>query len=130
MAAKKQWVFRSFEDVEERYLKGEFDCDDIADFDDPMVLDWCERLTDWAPKVALCFNPNTSPVTLDRISQHEMPELRRLVCFHKNTTPETLERLLNDGDRECRDSAATYLAKWHPGRSAAARKRVSVRAKF
>ena len=114
MPKKNGWIFNSYEDLEENYLQGQFDCDEISQFDDPMILDWCERLDDWAPKVALCFNKHTSPVTLDRISQSEMPELRRLVCMHKNCSIETLERLLHDGDRECRESARTYLEKRAP----------------
>ncbi|MEE8577795.1 MAG: HEAT repeat domain-containing protein [candidate division Zixibacteria bacterium] len=111
MAKKQTWNFKSCEDMEEKYLKGEFDCDDVTCFTNPMWLDWCERLDDWAPKVALCFNHHTTPVTLDRLSQCDMPEVRRLVCFHKNTSVQTLERLLTDGDRECRESAALYLDK-------------------
>jgi hypothetical protein len=111
MAKQKNWRFESFEELEERYLKSEFDCDDIADFTDSLVLDWCERLDDWAPKVALCFNRHTSSVTLDRISQSKLPELRRLVCYHRNVSMETMERLLNDGDRECREAAGLYLEK-------------------
>lgn len=130
MANRNEMVFKSFDDLEEKYLRGEFDCDDISGFSDPMVLDWCERLDDWAPKVALCFNLHTSAVTLDRISQHEMPELRRLVCFHKHTSAETLERLLADGDRECRESAALYLEKWHPKRAIEQKPKKKARAAF
>jgi hypothetical protein len=111
MGNKKQWHFSSFEDLETRYVDGYFDCDDIADFTDPILLDWCARLEDWAPKVALCFNRNTSAVTLDRISQHELSELRRLVCYHKNCTTETMERLLDDGDKDVRDAAVESLEK-------------------
>lgn len=109
--AKNKWQFSNFEDLEEQWNEGLFDCDDIADIDDPLVLDWCERINDWAPKMALCFNRYTSAVTLDRISQAELPELRRLVCYHPNTSFETLERLLEDGDREARDTAGEYLEK-------------------
>lgn len=116
MPNKKNWVFKSFEDLEERYLDGRFDCDDIANFNDPMVLDWVSRLSDWAPKVALCFNHNTSAVTLDRISQCEMSELRRLTAFHKNCSLETLERMLSDGDRDIRETAREYLTKRGHGR--------------
>lgn len=109
--AKKKWTFASFEDLEEEWNQGHFDCDDITDIDDSLVLDWCERIDDWAPKVALCFNRFTSAVTLDRISQAELPELRRLVCYHQNTSLETLERLLEDGDRDTRETAQEYLQK-------------------
>jgi len=109
--AKKKWTFSNFEDLEEEWKQGHFDCDDISDIDDSLVLDWCERIDDWAPKVALCFNRHTSAVTLDRISQAELPELRRLVCYHQNTSMETLERLLDDGDRETRETAREYLQK-------------------
>jgi len=124
---KKFWNFSSFEDFEEKYLQGEFDCDDISFFDDPVILDWCERLADWAPKVALCFNKHTSAVTLDRLSQCDLPQVRRLVCYHKNTSIQTLERLLQDGDRECRESAQEYLEqrtagkRWANGHKAVAR---------
>ena len=103
--------FASYEDLEEKWQRAYFDCDDIADLDDPIVLDWCSRLEDWAPKVALCFNRNTSAVTLDRISQHEMAELRRLVCYHQNCSVETLERLLNDFDKITVESAQEALGK-------------------
>jgi len=109
--ANKKWTFAGFEDLEEKWEKGLFDCDDIADISDPLVLDWCERLNDWTSKVALCFNRFTSAVTLDRISQAPLPELRRLVCYHQNTSIETLERLLEDGDRETRETAGEYLEK-------------------
>jgi hypothetical protein len=109
--ANKKWTFSNFDDLEEEWNEGRFDCDDIADIDDPLVLDWCERINDWAPKVALCFNRYTSAVTLDRISQAELPELRRLVCYHQNASLETLERLLEDGDRETRETAEEYLQK-------------------
>lgn len=109
--ANKKWTFAGFEDLEEKWEKGLFDCDDIADISDPLVLDWCERLNDWTSKVALCFNRFTSAVTLDRISQAPLPELRRLVCYHQNTSIETLERLLEDGDRETRETADEYLEK-------------------
>ena len=109
--ANKKWTFSNFDDLEEDWNEGRFDCDDIADINDPLVLDWCERINDWAPKVALCFNRHTSSVTLDRISQAELPELRRLVCYHQNTSLETLERLLEDGDRETRETAEEYLQK-------------------
>ena len=109
--AYKNWVFSSFEDLEEKWNEGKFDCDDMADIRDPLILDWCERIDDWAPKVALCFNRFTSSVTLDRISQSELSELRRLVCYHKNTSTETLERLLEDGDRDTRETALEYLEK-------------------
>ena len=127
MATKKQWHFSSYEDLETKYFDGYFDCDDITDINDPIILDWCSRLEDWAPKVALCFNRYTSSVTLDRVSQHEMPELRRLVCYHKNCTTETMERLLDDGDKFVRDSAQECLEKrgtgphWKKGRRARAR---------
>lgn len=111
MSAKKKWSFPNYETIEQQWYEGKFDCDDIADFNDPLVLDWCSRIDDWAPKVALCFNRYTSAVTLDRISQSEMAELRRLVCFHRNTSMETLERLLTDGDRETRETAQTYLER-------------------
>ena len=141
MASSNGWRFSSYEDLEAKWNKGQFDCDDIADFNDPMVLDWCSRLDDWAPKVALCFNRQTSSVTLDRISQHEMPELRRLVCHHKNASMETLERLLNDSDRitvesarEALNKSPQYAAKRAPGprthvtgRRAASRRRPSGR---
>jgi hypothetical protein len=137
MVSSNGWKFSSFEDLEAKWNKGQFDCDDIADFNDPMVLDWCSRLEDWAPKVALCFNRKTSAVTLDRISQHDMPELRRLVCYHKNVSMETLERLLNDFDkitvesaREALHKSPQYAAKLAPshrshvsGRRAASRRR-------
>ena len=116
MPKKQNWIFKSFEDLEEKYLDGKFDCDDIAEFSDPMVLDWISRLSDWAPKVALCFNHYTGSVTLDRISQSGMPELRRLVSFHKNCSLETLERMLTDGDRDIRETAADYLTKRGRGR--------------
>lgn len=106
---KPSWNFSSYEDLEEKYLRGEFDCDDISAFDDPLILDWCERLADWAPKVALCFNKNTSAVTLDRLSQCDLLQVRRLVCYHTNASIETLERLLADGERECRESAQERL---------------------
>ena len=77
MAQRKQWRFHNFDDMAAKYADGWFDCDDIAEFHDPIILDWCARLSDWAPKIALCFNKYVSVVTLDRISQHEMPELRR-----------------------------------------------------
>ena len=116
MPNMKKWVFKSFEDLEEKYLDSKFDCDDIAEFNDPMVLDWVSRLADWAPKVALCFNRHTSAVTLDRISQSEMSELRRLVSFHRNCSLETLERMLKDGDRDIRETAREYLTKRGRGR--------------
>ena len=103
--------FVNYEDLEEKWQRAYFDCDDIADINDPIVLDWCSRLEDWAPKVALCFNRNTSAVTLDRISQHEMAELRRLVCYHQNCSVETLERLLNDFDKITVESAQEALGK-------------------
>lgn len=109
--ANKKWTFAGFEDLEEKWESGLFDCDDIADISNPLVLDWCERLNDWTSKVALCFNRFTSAVTLDRISQAPLPELRRLVCYHQNTSIETLERLLEDGDRETRETACEYLEK-------------------
>ena len=43
------------------------------------------------------------------LSQHKMPEIRRLVCFHKNCSVETLTRLFNDGDEACRNAAHEYL---------------------
>lgn len=109
MKKKQNWHFSSFEELEQKWFEGQFDCDDLADFTDPIILDWCERIEDWAPKVALCFNRNTSAVTLDRLSQHKMPEIRRLVCFHKNCSVETLTRLFNDGDEACRNAAHEYL---------------------
>ena len=109
MASKNSWRFTSFEDLYQKWSSDQFICDDIADFTDSLVLDWCSRLDDWAPKVALCFNRKTSAVTLDRISQHDMPELRRLVCFHQNCSVETLERLLGDNDRFTAESAAEQL---------------------
>lgn len=114
--------FATYEDLEEKWRRAQFDCDDIADIDDPIVLDWCSRLDDWAPKVALCFNRNTSQVTLDRISQHEMAELRRLVCYHQNCSVETLERLLSDFDKITVESAYEALSKiegYRPKRRAA-----------
>ncbi|MBD3257552.1 hypothetical protein GF377_03890 [candidate division GN15 bacterium] len=111
MPNKNGLKFASFEDLEDKWNRAQFDCDDIADIDDPIVLDWCSRLDDWAPKVALCFNRNTSAVTLDRISQHEMAELRRLVCYHQNCSIETLERLLTDFDKITVESADEQLAK-------------------
>ncbi len=109
MATKRAWTFSSFEDLEAKYADGLFDCNDIAEITDPMILDWCERLSDWAPKVALCFNLSTSNVTLDRMSQCEMAEVRRLVCYHPNVSMETLERLQYDGDRDIRETASEYL---------------------
>lgn len=111
MAAKTHRHFGSFEDFSKEWFQGIYDCDSIADFEDPILLDWCSRLEDWAPKIALCFNRNTSEVTLDRIAQSEMPELRRLVCFHRNTSIQTLQRLLEDPDDICRGSAQEFLEK-------------------
>ena len=111
MATRKNWKFTSYDDLQAKWNKAQFDCDDISDFSDPLVLDWCSRLDDWAPKVALCFNRKTSAVTLDRISQHEMPELRRLVCYHKNASVETLERLLGDFDKITVESAREALGR-------------------
>ncbi len=111
MAGKGNYRFPAFEDFAQAWYQGDFDCDSIADFNDPLVLDWCSRLEDWAPKVALCFNRFTGAVTLDRISQHEMPELRRLTCFHRNVSVETLQRLLGDSDQICRETAQEYLEK-------------------
>ncbi|MBU0983092.1 MAG: hypothetical protein KKA42_04430 [candidate division Zixibacteria bacterium] len=112
MATKRRWNFESFEDVWQAWNAGEFTCDDIADFESPMLLDWVARLDDWAPKVALCFNRQTSAVTLDRISQHDMPELRRLVCYHPNVSVETLHRLLDDGDRLTAEASAEGLDRY------------------
>lgn len=124
MASRNHWQFASYEDLRSKWQRGNFDCDDIGDFTDPLVLDWVSRLEDWAPKVALCFNRNTTPVTLDRISQHEMSELRRLVCFHQNCSIETLERLLEDSDPSTRDSALEQLERRIKGYSASNRRRV------
>ena len=109
MAQKTDWRFASYDDLLLKWNSGDFSCDDIADVKDPLVLDWCSRLEDWAPKVALCFNRHTSQVTLDRLSQNEMPELRRLVCFHKNCSVETLERLTGDFDNITVQSACQQL---------------------
>lgn len=111
MALTNGWRFASFDDFAESWFTGKFDCESIASFTDPIVLDWCSRLEDWAPQVAVCFNKQTSAVTLDRISQHEMPELRRLVCFHSNTSVQTLQRLLLDQNQLCRESAQEALEK-------------------
>lgn len=111
MAKKTDWRFSSYDDLLFKWNSGEFTCDDIADLKDPLVLDWCARLEDWAPKIALCFNRKTSSVTLDRMSQHEMPELRRLVCFHPNCSMETLERLTADFDNITVDSACQQINK-------------------
>jgi hypothetical protein len=122
MPTNGNWKFHNYDDLKQQWEDGAFTCDDIADFTDPLVLDWCSRLEDWAPKVALCFNRNTSAVTLDRVSQHEMPELRRLVCYHQNCAVETLERLLNDFDKATVESAQEQLGKlvggpsWSPSR--------------
>ncbi|HUV31629.1 MAG TPA: hypothetical protein VMY05_11145 [Acidobacteriota bacterium] len=127
MANNKRWHFLSFEDLEAKYNDGYFDCDDVAEFTDPIVLDWCARLDDWAPKVALCFNRHSSAVTLDRISQHEMPELRRLVCYHRSCSTETMERLLDDGDKFVRDAALECLEKRGVGPTWRKQRRVKVR---
>ena len=111
MPKNGSWRFHNFDDLKVQWEQGAFTCDDIADFTDPLVLDWCSRLEDWAPKVALCFNRNTSAVTLDRVSQHEMAELRRLVCYHQNCSVETLERLLDDFDKATVESANEQLEK-------------------
>ena len=111
MTKKRNWSFKSFEELQDCWDQDKFDCDDVADFRDSLILDWCSRLEDWTPKIAVCFNRYTSAVTLDRISQHEMPELRRLVCFHQNCSVQTLERLLEDSDYSCRQTALEYLNK-------------------
>lgn len=118
MALTNGWKFASFDDFAESWFTGKFDCESIATFTDPIVLDWCARLEDWAPQVAVCFNKFASAVTLDRISQHDMPELRRLVCFHSNTSVQTLQRLLTDQNQLCRESAQEALEKRsaHPSR--------------
>lgn len=115
MAHKKQWNFSSFDALQDKWHSGQFSCDDVADLRNSIWLDWCSRLDDWAPKVAVCFNRNTGPVTLDRIAQHEMSELRRLACYHCNCSAETLERLLEDTDPLCRDSAREQLEKKFKG---------------
>ncbi len=111
MARNDKWRFAGFEDLEQQWFEGQFDCDNIGEFTDPLVLDWCSRLDDWAPKVALCFNPHTSAVTLDRVSQCSTPEVRRMVCYHPNCSVETLERLMSDPDEQCRNTARECLEK-------------------
>jgi hypothetical protein len=72
--------------------------------------------------VAVLFNRYCSQVTLDRLSQSEIPEIRRLVCYHKNVSPETLGRMLEDHDFTVRETGRQYLEKFEKqfkkGRSA------------
>ncbi len=115
MARKSPRLFKSFEDFALAYEDGRFDTDDITDLKDPILLDWCARLTDWAPAVAVLFNREASAVTIDRIAQHEMPELRRLACMHPSCSIQTLQRMALDSDKDVQTTAEEFLQKQEAG---------------